>query len=583
MSKIIQTEDGSSTLYTEQFKEHYHSIHGAEQESQLIYIAYGLGERLKILGAELNRPLKILEMGFGTGLNAWLSLLMIETKDIPIHYTTIEKYPISLEIAERLSYAKSSEEKALFLGLHQAEWGKEFVITPKFTIKKLEIDLLDFDARGAKFDLIYFDAFSPDTQAELWEEEVFQNLAKLSRKGAILTTYCAKGLIALLLCLTFVIIRLFNMTEQKENLHYPDETPSLDSCYAKGVSGAVAGILFDETSKKEYLILAGGANFPHKPASESGKKVYYNQIYAYDLSQANAEWIEVGILPQANAYAGFTSYNNALYVVGGASSNGASDRAYQIKLQNKKAIIKELPRLPYKFTDAKLIRFKEQFYLLGGSTNGVMSNKMLSLKDKSKTWQEEKAYPHSPYLKTLAISDKDYLYLWGSFPHEEYGRAEEFLDSPYLHKYNPNTKEWESDAIEDDELSYLPSFGGGMAYYNEKEDVLVFLGGVNKERFLPALKRGEALAKALKENDESLIKQYKKEIKDYLNQPVTWHNFNQKAYRFNKQELYFEQGASKKAFARADACLVKHGNQFLIIGGELKPGIRTRQISIHQL
>ncbi len=193
MSEIIQTEDGSSTLYTERFKEHYHSIHGAEQESQLIYIDYGLGERLKTLGAELNRPLKILEMGFGTGLNAWLSLLMAEAKNISIHYTTIEKYPISLETAEGLSYAKSSEEKVLFLGLHQAKWEEDFMLTPKFTIKKRELDLLDFEAKEEKFDLIYFDAFSPETQAELWEEEVFQLLAKLCREGAILTTYCAKG------------------------------------------------------------------------------------------------------------------------------------------------------------------------------------------------------------------------------------------------------------------------------------------------------------------------------------------------------------------------------------------------------
>ncbi len=390
------------------------------------------------------------------------------------------------------------------------------------------------------------------------------------------------GLIALSLCFVVLIIRLVDMKKQKDNLHYPSETPSLDSCYAKGVSGAIAGVLLDEKQGKEYLLVAGGANFPHKPASESGKKVYYNQIYAYDLSQANGEWIEVGTLPETNAYAGFTTYDNALYFVGGTGSNGASDRAYQIRLQDEKTIIEELPRLPYKLTDAKLVRFKEQFYLLGGNANGVMSNKMLSLKDKSKMWQEEKPYPHSPYLKTLAVADKDFLYLWGSFPHEEYGRDEEFLDTSYLHKYNPDSNEWESDAIEDDELSYLPSFGGGMAYYNEMKDAIVLLGGVNKERFLPALKRGDALAKAQKENDENLIKQYKKEIKDYLNQSITWHSFNQKAYCFNKQELCFEQEASKETFARADACLVKHGNQFLIIGGELKPGIRTRQISIHK-
>ncbi len=391
------------------------------------------------------------------------------------------------------------------------------------------------------------------------------------------------SLVALLLCLTFIIIRLFEMKDKKDNLHYPSETPSLDTCYAKGVSGAVAGILLDEESQKEYLILAGGANFPHKPASKGGQKVYYKQIYAYDLSSPNGEWTEVGTLPKRNAYAGFMTYNNTLYLAGGSSQEGASNKAYQIRFLNGKISINELPRLPYTVTGAKLVCFEDEFYLLGGANNGKMSNKMLSLKEHSTQWQEEACYPHSPYLKTLAVCDKNYLYLWGSFPHEEYGRDEEFLDSSYLHKYPPQTKQWISDAIDDDELSYLPSFGGGMTYYNEAKDAIVLLGGVNTRRFLPALRRGDALAKAKAEHNEILIKQYKEEIKDYLNQPITWHSFNQKAYRFNKEELYFQAEAEDSTFARADACLVKHGNQFLIIGGELKPGIRTRQISVHQL
>ncbi len=193
MTKIIQTEDGSTTLYTEQFNEHYHSIHGAEQESQLIYIDYGLKERIKALQEKSSQPLKILEMGFGTGLNAWLSLEIAEKTTQAIHYTTIEKFPISLEIAEGLSYANSSEAKELFLRLHQAEWNEDAIITPQFTIKKLAMDLLNFKANDEKFDLIYFDAFSPEAQAELWEENVFQHLAKICKKGAILTTYCAKG------------------------------------------------------------------------------------------------------------------------------------------------------------------------------------------------------------------------------------------------------------------------------------------------------------------------------------------------------------------------------------------------------
>ncbi len=193
MIEIIPTEDGSATLYTEQFDEHYHSIHGAEQESQLIYLTYGLEQRLQSLGTGYLEPVWILEMGFGTGLNAWLTLLKCTEQKQKVHYTTIEKYPIELSVAESLGYAKTAEEKSLFLKLHQAEWNEEVQINEYFTLHKRAEDSLAYQGQDNCFDVIYFDAFSPNRQPELWAEEVFQHLAKLGKQGAVLTTYCAMG------------------------------------------------------------------------------------------------------------------------------------------------------------------------------------------------------------------------------------------------------------------------------------------------------------------------------------------------------------------------------------------------------
>ncbi len=193
MIEIIPTEDGSATLYTEQFDEHYHSIHGAEQESQLIYLTYGLEHRLQILGREYSEPVQILEMGFGTGLNAWLTLLKCTELKQKVHYTTIEKFPIELSVAEGLGYEKTEEEKSLFLKLHQAEWGRDVKINEYFTLHKRAEDLLAYQAEEDCFDVIYFDAFSPNRQPELWAEEVFQYLAKIGKQGAVLSTYCAMG------------------------------------------------------------------------------------------------------------------------------------------------------------------------------------------------------------------------------------------------------------------------------------------------------------------------------------------------------------------------------------------------------
>ncbi len=109
-------------------------------------------------------------------------------------YISLEKYPIDFELAKHLAYAQTDEEEALFLKLHEAEWNKPQAISPFFTLQKVQKDLLTFNPSLAEnFDLIYYDAFSPERQAELWQEEVFQRLAQWTKNGGILTTYCAKG------------------------------------------------------------------------------------------------------------------------------------------------------------------------------------------------------------------------------------------------------------------------------------------------------------------------------------------------------------------------------------------------------
>ncbi len=393
-------------------------------------------------------------------------------------------------------------------------------------------------------------------------------------------------LTAVLLSLAFVTFRLINV---KEKLHYPSETPTLDTAYAKGVSGAVAGILLDEANQKEYLLLAGGANFPHKPAAEGGKKVFYNQIYAYDLSVPNGAWIQLDTLPEANAYAGFTTHNNALYLVGGTNPKGASNKSYQITIQSGKAIIQELPTLPYTVSGAKLLRREKEFFLLGGSHDGQLSNKMLSLKDNGAKWQEAPAYPAEAFIKTLAVSDQKNIYLWGAF-NKTPDKDRELAVNNTFFIYNPEKATWFKSTYingNDGAMEAMPCFGGGMAYYNKQKNEIVFLGGVNKERFLPALKRVEAINTAKAEHNQKLLNQYTEEVRDYLKQPITWHAFNQEAYSYaiNGNDLisFDKMNNPQESFARADACLIKHKAKFLIIGGELKPGIRTRQISLHNL
>jgi tRNA U34 5-methylaminomethyl-2-thiouridine-forming methyltransferase MnmC len=178
--------DGSTTFYRPDIDEHYHSIHGAIQESEHIFIKAGL---MAVDKTNLN----ILEVGFGTGLNAFLTLLRKQSGNI--YYHTIEKYPIDNEMVKKINYPTyfTNENAAqLFHQIDEASWGVETCITNDFWLTKLNMDLLDFSAEDI-YDLVYFDAFAPEKQPELWSNQVFEMLYKSMRHGGILTTYCAKG------------------------------------------------------------------------------------------------------------------------------------------------------------------------------------------------------------------------------------------------------------------------------------------------------------------------------------------------------------------------------------------------------
>ncbi len=190
MNKIQSTSDGSHTLYSERFKEHYHSTYGAIQESMHIFIKSAL---------EAHPPsttLNLFEVGLGTGLNAYLTLLYAMHTKQAICYESIEKYPVGMDIIKNLNFPKKLEakEEKLFFAIHQAQWNKWVKLNDYFKFKKHQNDFTLFSPEGM-YDIIYFDAFSPEVQPELWKQEIFNKLYDKSNKKAILTTYSSKGII----------------------------------------------------------------------------------------------------------------------------------------------------------------------------------------------------------------------------------------------------------------------------------------------------------------------------------------------------------------------------------------------------
>lgn len=187
MEKLVITSDGSHTIYIPEMNEHYHSVHGAIQESDHIFINNGL----RTLSGN---KISILEIGFGTGLNALLTLLELKDTDKTISYTSIEKYPLTSIITERLNYGDliGDDSVKIFNELHSCPWNKFVQITRNFSLKKVSGDLTVMVPEG-KYNLVYFDAFGPDKQPEMWSKEIFSGISAVTQPEGVLVTYSAKG------------------------------------------------------------------------------------------------------------------------------------------------------------------------------------------------------------------------------------------------------------------------------------------------------------------------------------------------------------------------------------------------------
>ena len=188
-SELFITEDGSHTLFVPTIDECYHSTHGAVQESQHIFINSGFKQCDK-------SEIRVLEIGFGTGLNTFLTLMEAEKTGKKVYYTSLEKYPVEVEQALQLNYVENRfpDLKKEFELLHTSPWNTKVPITSFFLLQKIQADFTIFDL-DEMYDVIYFDAFSPEKQPEMWSEALFEKIYSHCNPEAILTTYCSKGIV----------------------------------------------------------------------------------------------------------------------------------------------------------------------------------------------------------------------------------------------------------------------------------------------------------------------------------------------------------------------------------------------------
>ena len=189
--KITVTADGSHTFFLPDWKEHYHSVNGAISESKHVFIKKGLAPL-----TESSKEVHILEVGFGTGLNALLSLEYCQKKALRLNYLGLEPYPLSQEEVLQLNYAKQVAKgkfSEAFLQMHELPFGKTAPISPGFTFSKWQVGLDLAPLASSSFHLVFHDAFAPQFQPELWDEEAFGRLHSVLKPGGMLVTYSAKG------------------------------------------------------------------------------------------------------------------------------------------------------------------------------------------------------------------------------------------------------------------------------------------------------------------------------------------------------------------------------------------------------
>ncbi len=188
--KIIQTLDGSTTIHIEEWDECYHSKFGAIQEAQHVFIKNGLS-------LFENSTISILEIGFGTGLNAFITLLESKKLHQTIDYVGVEAYPISAEEVLLMNYVpelKAENESFLFKKMHECNWEEQIILREDFLFTKRKQFFAEIEDRE-KFDLIYFDAFGFDVQPELWSTAIFQKMFNALKPKGILVTYAARGVV----------------------------------------------------------------------------------------------------------------------------------------------------------------------------------------------------------------------------------------------------------------------------------------------------------------------------------------------------------------------------------------------------
>lgn len=359
------------------------------------------------------------------------------------------------------------------------------------------------------------------------------------------------------------------------DLHDITESPAL------GVSAPFAGI------SNDVLLIAGGCNFPGKPAAENGTKEFYSGIYALDMADISGiGWIKAGRLPSPLAYGASTVTPEGLVWVGGNNKEGSSRQALLLNWDREKQqlLIYELPPLPVPMDNLSVAYAEGCLYVAGGNKRSDCANSLFSLQMSpvsQKKWTRLSDFPGparvQPVMVAQQSADGVRLYLAGGY--QPASANEEAVVCTDMLSYHIATKRWRSE-------SFLPAsedgsphtVTGGFAVASDGNSI-VLAGGVNCKRFNEALNRPLQIERANKSGSIALRDSLQKEAGDYLSHPISWYKFNESLLEYNTFTKHWTLLGDSEELARAGAGIATSGNKVIVINGELKPGIRSSEIN----
>lgn len=303
------------------------------------------------------------------------------------------------------------------------------------------------------------------------------------------------------------------------------------------------------------LTVAGGCNFPNKPASDGGKKVFYDAIYQYQTD--SNQWTLVGSLPQPLAYGCSIQTEKGLLCIGGNNNQGASASVYLIQEGKNGIQIHSLPDLPTSIDNGAATRIGQSVYVTGGNqTERKQTLYRMNLKTPQKGWERLASYPGLPRLQPVLVADGHRLILIGGY---SFSPAKEVFLPTDLLAFDTRIQNWET-------LTRLPedfnsSHVGGVGFVHQHQ--LFLLGGVNGLIFRQALEG--------------------KLGNNYLRHPISWYQFNAKVAVFHLKSHRWKVLPELPRSNRAGSGLFQTADKLILTGGELKPGIRTPQTTIYQI